>query len=499
MSIKLPKTFKSKKQLLSWLKKNHEKLKNAVFTNKLCNIHYLVYCVQENTPYCHFITVSNTNNNDYRIEYSEFDCWGKLNGQSVEEFLEEDFDSVSDDMIQKYESLVRDDFIYHVRSGLNEQPEENCEYTIIDYRTDSQVLDFIRYLEDDVTEYNDGKVKYIPTINERFAYLIDRFDSTFKNEKEYVKTLDIRDKAIFYGANPEFDIFNKNWIKDEFGYWIVSYDSLTKKQAKVIYEYAKRKIEDRDYEIECKKQRSEKGYSKSDVWNFNNWFTEIVSKMLKELADNHMGYPSEIDKQYFKKNKHLLYTQKYDEWISVATNKKQEKQKDKASKICDKEWTDILNRMIFLLNEADEETCSMASESDALFDVCSDINAEFTHQYGSCGSKLKDTLTIKDVWPEEEFRKNVLKNLRKKNFIETAKSKNIKISENMTISDMEKVRPGCLMLNPSYLPKNNELRIRYEDAEKKYRKHLIKMLKYREKCKNEFFDLMKKWFWCLWD
>lgn len=456
--MKLPKTFKSKKSLEKWLDKNHKKLRDSIFTNSVSDIHYLVYYVQDNMLFCHFISAYNTvYDSHYHIEHTVIDCWGKLNGQSVKEFLEEDFIHVSDEMVQKYESLVRDDFIYNVASGWPKGFNEEIEYTIIDYGTDAQVLDYIRYLEDDITEYNNGKSRYVPTINERFAYLVDKFDSTYANEKDYVKTLDIRDKAVFYGANPEFDIFNKEWIKDDFGYWIVSYDSFTKKQAKEIYDYAKRKVEDKEFEIECKKQRAEKSYSKADVWNFNSWFTETLSKMLKDLADNHMGYPSEIDRQYFEKNKNKLYTQDYGEWISVTKNKKQEKQKEKAWVQCDEEWTEILNRMSYLLDEMDEEKCSWNVERDILQDKWWKFHEQFSKEYGN-GESLR---TEEEKKYDEEYNVHT-------------------------------------HIGPERHP-DKEFVKEYKKAQNNLFKFEKEMFKYKTKCKDELFDLMKKWFWNLWD
>lgn len=456
--MKLPKTFKSKKSLEKWLDKNHKKLRYSVFTDSVSDIHYLIYYVENNMPYCHFASACSTANDvHYHIEHTVIDCWGNLNGQSVKEFLEEDFSYVSDEMVQKYESLVRDNFIYNIISGWGNGLNEEIEYTIIDYRTDAQVLDYIRYLEDDITEYNNGKNRYVPTINERFAYLVDKFDSTYANEKDYVKTLDIRDKAIFYGANPEFDIFNKEWIKDEFGHWIVSYDSFTKKQAKEIYDYVKRKVEDREFEIECKKQRAEKGYSKADVWGFNYWFTETLSKMLKDLADNHMGYPSEIDRQYFEKDKNELYTQDYGEWISVTKNKKQEKQKEKAWVQCDKEWTEILNRMSYLLDEMDEEKCSWNVERNILVDKWWKFHEQFSKEYGN-GESLRT---------EEEKRYDEEHNV-------------------------------YTHIGPERHPDKKFVK-EYKKAWNNLFKFEKEMFKYRTKCKDELFDLLKKWFWNLWD
>lgn len=500
MSVKLPKTFKSKKQLFSWLKKNHEKLKKEIFSNPRYEIFYMIHYKKDDSEFVSPIFFENRgdvwyayfcHHSDYLVSPS-----GAIDDSFLRKALNEDYE-VTDELLDYYRTLVRDNRAYELSfSSCNDLPDE---ITILEFLWQGPLLDWLLYCEGENPRGNKGY--YYPTIFGEFAHLLNIYSSLDeKTQKKFVQGLTIRQKAVLFGANPKYDIFNKPWLKEEFGYSIVTFDSFfTDKQAKEIYSIAKRRIEEEQRDKLYKEQRTVKGYSDLDVWSYNDWFMKMSSKMLKELVDNHNGYPSELDRQYFKKNKHNLYTQKYDEWISVASNKKQEKQKEKAAKICDKEWTDILNRMIFLLNEMNEDTCSMAKEEDTLYEACSKINREFVKQYGTCGSELKKTLRVKDVWRRKKYRDNVMKYLKKKNARELAKSKNIKISENMTIHDMEQIRPGCLMLNPSYLPKNNEMRIRYEEAEKIYRDYSIEMNKYREKCKNEFFDLMKKWFWCLWD
>ena len=304
-------------------------------------------------------------------------------------------------------------------------------------------------MQDD--KYYDS-IPWIEEVYSKLLYETNCLDDRAK--KKYIKDLDIIHKAIYYGANPKNNYFEEEEYLEKYGH-VNTIKDISKESAKEVYEFALHKLKDDEFEEKMKKQRYERGYSDSDVMNYYNWFIKISSKMLKELADNSMGYPSEIDRQYFKKNKQNLYTQKYDEWVSVSETKRQQKQKEKASEICHKEWTDILNRMIFLLNEMDENTCSMAEEADVLFEACSKIDNEFTQQYGICGSELKKTLKVKDVWTVKKYRENVMKDLRKKKSRKIAKRKNIKISENMTIHDMEQIIPGCLMLNPSYLPKNN--------------------------------------------
>lgn len=67
------------------------------------------------------------------------------------------------------------------------------------------------------------------------------------------------------------------------------------------------------------KQRAKKGYCDLDVWNINTFIEEKLVAMLKEFIKGNNGYPPELTPD---------------------------------------EWDNILNRMIFLLTEMNEETCS---------------------------------------------------------------------------------------------------------------------------------------------
>lgn len=315
--------------------------------------------------------------------------------------------------------------------------------------TDDSLLNYLMYLKS-------NKIHDEVTIYQQYGKLIKDYNSNayYENEKDFSKTLNINDKAIFYGANPRFNIFSKL-----IGKKIIYYKDLSDSKAEEIYHLILRKIKEEEFEEKMKKQRYNKGYSDQDVWNFNFWFTDIIPKMLKELADNHNGYPSEFDREYFKKHKNELYTNKYREWISYSVDKEHLKQKKKASRICNKEWTDVLNKLSFLAKEMDEQTCSMRKKYDILLQEWADVGDEFEKKYGHFGDKLKSEAELKE---------------EKDSGLYTWK----------TATD---------------LPKNDPLRKLYEKKFKALNEYERKMFKYRNECKNEFFDLMKKYFWNLWD
>ena len=126
---------------------------------------------------------------------------------------------------------------------------------------------------------------------------------------------------------------------------------------------------------------------------------------------------------------------------------------DKEYDVFEKRWTDTILHMAFLADEMNEETCSMKNPFEEDFHR---VYRAFEKKYGLFGEKL---LT------EEEKK-------------EAAEGKGTK----------------------AYFPDDDpihgeEYRIileQHTDFEKKINE-------YRESCKNEFFVLFSKYFWCLWD
>ena len=116
---------------------------------------------------------------------------------------------------------------------------------------------------------------------------------------------------------------------------------------------------------------------------------------------------------------------------------------------CHKEWDKLLGRMIFLWGELDEEKCTKKNPYDEAY---TKAMKEFTEKYGFFGKKLET---------EEEKEK------RKKS-------------------------GGRLVHFMSEIPEYAAIDKLYHDEEKR-------IDEYREKCKDEVFDLMKKYFFSLWD
>lgn len=81
-----------------------------------------------------------------------------------------------------------------------------------------------------------------------------------------------------------------------------------------------RKLKDWKFERKMAKQRAKKGYCDLDVWNIDNFIETTLVEILKEFKKDNNGYPPELTPE---------------------------------------EWDKIIDRMIFLLTEMNEETCSM--------------------------------------------------------------------------------------------------------------------------------------------
>ena len=116
---------------------------------------------------------------------------------------------------------------------------------------------------------------------------------------------------------------------------------------------------------------------------------------------------------------------------------------------CHEEWDKILDRMVFLWKELDEKTCSEKNKYEKEYSKASD---EFHKQYGFLGAGLET---------EEEKEEAKKTGSRRVHFM-------------------------------NELPEYEEISRLYMEEEKR-------LEQYRENCKNEVFDLMKKYFFALWD
>ena len=170
-------------------------------------------------------------------------------------------------------------------------------------------------------------------------------------------------------------------------------------------------------------QRIRNGYCTPDTWEIDCWFLRVMPGMLAYLRDNRLGSPACFDEM-----------SQYDHYIGDGTKDDE----------CHKKWTEILNRMIFLLNEMDEDKCTKKNP----YEMESKRNfADFEEKYGFLGEKIQG--------PEED-----------------AGSQRVYL--------------------PAEMPE-------YEKSEGKWFEEEEKIMEYRNKCKDEFFEMFSKYFYFLLD
>lgn len=83
------------------------------------------------------------------------------------------------------------------------------------------------------------------------------------------------------------------------------------------------RLKEKFWDLKMKKERAKKGYCRQDVWNINSWFLDIIPKILKDFNEGRLGYPCDLSND---------------------------------------EWDNIIKRMIFCFEEANEDTCSQINE-----------------------------------------------------------------------------------------------------------------------------------------
>lgn len=118
-------------------------------------------------------------------------------------------------------------------------------------------------------------------------------------------------------------------------------------------------------------------------------------------------------------------------------------------KDCHKEWDDILNQMIYLWRESDEETCTKKNPYEQQY---SEAFEEFEEKYGLLGERLQT---------KEELEDGKNKHMRTMHFM-------------------------------SEVPE-------YEDIDRKYHLSERELDQYREKCKDAAIEMLKEYFYDLWD
>ncbi len=176
-------------------------------------------------------------------------------------------------------------------------------------------------------------------------------------------------------------------------------------------------------------QRIKYGYCDYDVWSIDDWFLNVMPGMLQQLKDTAHSYPC------------------FQESISHAVC--ETGMSEDAANEGVKHWEDILSEMIFLLNEANEDTCTRENKYQKEYEKA---HEEFDNKYGFLGEKLRT---------EEEKTE-------------------------------EKEKGIYRAYMPGDVPEYKEIIELYFNEERT-------LQDYRDDCKNKALELFSKWFWDLWD
>lgn len=202
------------------------------------------------------------------------------------------------------------------------------------------------------------------------------------------------------------------------------------------------------------RQRKKKGYSDNMCWGMHDWFTTTFPKMMIELRDMKHGAP-EYEFEEFDN----FPLQWVEEQSKILLEQKKKKGEDEEldfwgkDKIFDRWWM-ILSRIAYCLQESDEETCSLQNT------YWEEYNRKVWNR-GLSDEEI-DKMTFKEHW---DF------------YYEVAERD-------------EKGKPLTYKFRD--FPEDEDLKKKWMDKE-------FELSKYRDSMKDEAFDLIKKYFWHLWD
>ena len=105
-----------------------------------------------------------------------------------------------------------------------------------------------------------------------------------------------------------------------------------------------RAIKEWHQELKYRRQRAKRGWSVKDTWSIDYWFLDVMPKMLEYLKEHHIGFPSEIQKEYFEAHSDEL-NMTYEEYCSWPADENSEgyKLREKTDEICNNLWNEILD------------------------------------------------------------------------------------------------------------------------------------------------------------
>ena len=129
-------------------------------------------------------------------------------------------------------------------------------------------------------------------------------------------------------------------------------------------------------DLKCAFQRAYKGYCFRDLWNVNDWFLELMPRMLTEFKEKSYSYPC-----YFND---------------------------------EEEWEKTLDHMIFCFKEANAETCSQKNEYDdykvdfSFVPSGDNITSKLKIEYATEEDKKQSDLSYQRFLELEDYREEKL-------------------------------------------------------------------------------------------
>lgn len=203
-----------------------------------------------------------------------------------------------------------------------------------------------------------------------------------------------------------------------------------------------------EYEKRYKEQRAERGYSDEDAWNIFSWFMEVMTPALKQMRSDLHGYPDDI--AGINRQKVVMAEEDPDTGDIIFTD--DEEAADPAMDA----WKATLDRMIFLLEEMNGDTCSYINRYDEEMEKAS---AEFHGKYGVFGEKLGELIETEEE--KAEHKKNGTRRI--------------------------------------YIYSDDPDHPEWKELHQKWAREELYIAMYRDKCREEFFQLFSRYFWDLWD
>ena len=185
-------------------------------------------------------------------------------------------------------------------------------------------------------------------------------------------------------------------------------------------------------------QRATKGYCDLDTYGVGDWFLNTLPDMLESIKNNRVSFPSVL----LEEGMEHYGLKSMDEYNAAS-----EEFRDKVDAYGDEKWGEILSKMIFLLREANEDTCSKVNPYEEEYHR---VSEDFRKKYGEWGEKL--------------------------------------------LTDEQKAEAKKTGSHPVYLPHQMP---EYKEICELHSEEERKLNAYREQCKNEALELFSKWFYSL--